>query len=70
MIDPDFIDRVVSSEWVRQKKDENGKDTWGHELVEGAPPEIVDQFYELQELLELERHMHGEHEVGEKPRSY
>ena len=59
MIDTDFVDEVLNSEWVRQKKDENGRHTWGHELVEGAPPDVVAKFNELQSLLETEKEMHS-----------
>ena len=60
MIDPDFVEKVLSSKWVQQKKDADGNDTWGHELKEGAPPEVVAEFNELQELLEAEKAVHGE----------
>jgi len=59
MIDPDFVDEVLESEWVRQKLDENGKETWGHELIEGAPPDITAKFNELQALFGMEREAHG-----------
>ena len=38
---------VLESEWVKPKTDENGDETWGYELLDGAPEDIRSRFEEL-----------------------
>ena len=52
--------KVLESKWVRQKRDAKGNETWGHELVEGAPESVRTVFEELQRQLALEKQMHGQ----------
>jgi len=40
MINP----KILESEWVQPKRDKRGRETWGHELKEGAPDDVREAF--------------------------
>ena len=52
--------RVLDSEWVQQKHDENGDETWGYELKEGAPEHIREAFEAFQKAQDVETLHHAE----------
>ena len=58
MIMPEKL-AILDSEWVRSKRDKKGRETWGYELVEGAPEEIKAEFADLMDLLNAERKEYG-----------
>ncbi|MCL2200587.1 MAG: hypothetical protein FWB75_01375 [Oscillospiraceae bacterium] len=46
--------KILESEWVQPKRDKRGRETWGHELKEGAPEDVKKKFQECQEALAWE----------------
>lgn len=44
---------ILESEWVEQKRDKKGRETWGHQLKEGAPPDVVEKFRQFEENFRL-----------------
>ena len=51
--------KVLDSEWVQAKKDEDGNETWGYELKEGAPDDVKEAFRKYQEASDLDDELHG-----------
>jgi len=58
MIDKEIL-KILDSEWVQNKRDENGNETWGHELKEGAPVDVVRAFQEYEQAQDYEDKLHG-----------
>ena len=58
MIDREEL-KILESEWVCSKRDKNGEETWGYELVEGAPKEVREELEELMRAFDFEDRIHG-----------
>jgi len=58
MIDPEVLN-ILDSEWVQQKRDERGEETWGFELKPGAPKSAITAFDRFLEAQDFEDKLHG-----------
>ena len=55
----DEVLAILDSPWVQAKRDKKGRETWGWELKEGVPPDVVEAFKEFQDASDFEDEMQG-----------
>jgi hypothetical protein len=61
MLDPKVCE-VLENEWVQQKRDVTGQETWGYEIKPGAPDDVVAAFNEFLEAQATLEEIEGWHE--------